>query len=140
MWGGEACRVRDHGKCSAAVARLAAFIADFPQSPNRTHVFQYHDIVKTLDAKVKAMSQRDSAFTHVTACTLAKSPSDSLHQRLQQFRCSPCRSDCYRVERTSSRAGILPLWTATRAAAKNGILVDFRSVCADLTEPDNSHL
>jgi hypothetical protein len=91
-------------------------------------------------AKVKAMSQRDSAFTHVTACTLAKSPSDSLHQRLQQFRCSPCRSDCYRVERTSSRAGILPLWTATRAAAKNGILVDFRSVCADLTEPDNSHL
>jgi len=49
MWGGEACRVRDHGKCSAAVARLAAFIADFPQSPNQTHVLQYHDIVKTLE-------------------------------------------------------------------------------------------
>jgi hypothetical protein len=41
--------VRDHGKCSAAVARLAAFIADFPQSPNQTHVFQYHDIIKTLE-------------------------------------------------------------------------------------------
>jgi hypothetical protein len=41
--------VRDHGKCSAAVARLAAFIADFPQSPNQTHVLQYHDIVKTLE-------------------------------------------------------------------------------------------
>jgi hypothetical protein len=46
-----------------------------------------------------------SAFTHVTACTLAKSPSDSLHQRLQQSRCLHCCSDCYRVERTSSRAG-----------------------------------
>ena len=49
-----------------------------------------------------------SAFTHVTACTLAKSPSDSLHQRLQQFRCLHCCSDCYRVERTSSRAGLSP--------------------------------
>jgi hypothetical protein len=49
-----------------------------------------------------------SAFTHVTACTLAKSPSDSLHQRLQQFRCLHYCSDCYRVERTSSRAGLTP--------------------------------
>jgi len=48
-----------------------------------------------------------SAFTHVTACMLAKSPSDSLHQRLQQSRCLPC---CW-VERTSSRAGMPPLWT-----------------------------
>jgi hypothetical protein len=46
-----------------------------------------------------------TAFTHVTACTLAKSPSDSLHQRLRQFRCLHCRSDCYRVERNSSPAG-----------------------------------
>ncbi len=52
-----------------------------------------------------------SAFTHVTACTLAKSPSDPLHQRLQQSRCLPCCSDCYRVERASSRAGLPPLWT-----------------------------
>jgi hypothetical protein len=36
---------------------------------------------------------------------------DSLHQRLQQSRCLHCCSDCYRVERTSSRAGIPPLWT-----------------------------
>ena len=49
-----------------------------------------------------------SAFTHVTACTLAKSPSDSLHQRLQQSRCLHCCSDCYLVERTSSRAGLTP--------------------------------
>jgi hypothetical protein len=41
--------VRDHGKCSGAVARLVAFLADFPQSPNQTHVSQYHDIVKTLE-------------------------------------------------------------------------------------------
>jgi len=30
---------------------------------------------------------------------------DLLHQRLQQSRCLHCCSDCYRVERTSSRAG-----------------------------------
>jgi hypothetical protein len=34
-----------------------------------------------------------------------------LHQRLQQSRCLRC-SDCYRVERTSFRAGIPQLWTS----------------------------
>src|SRR5438067_11203755 len=48
------------------------------------------------------------AFTHVTACTLAESPSDSLHRKLRQLRCLHCRFDCYRVERTSSRAGVAP--------------------------------
>jgi len=41
----------------------------------------------------------------------ARSPgrlSDPLHQRLQQSRCLHCCSDCYRVERTSSRAGLTP--------------------------------
>ena len=33
---------------------------------------------------------------------------DLLHQRLQQSRCLPCCSDCYRVERTSSRADLTP--------------------------------
>src|SRR5260370_36548463 len=56
------------------------------------------------------------AFTQITACTLAKSPCDSLHQRLQQFRCLHRCSDCYRVERTSSRAGIPPLWTSAFTA------------------------
>src|SRR6266849_138192 len=44
----------------------------------------------------------------------ARSPSrlsDPLHQRLQQSRCLHRCSDCYRLERTSSRAGIPPLWT-----------------------------
>ena len=49
-----------------------------------------------------------SAFTHVTACTLAESPSDSLHRKLRQLRCLHCRFDCYRVERTGSRAGVAP--------------------------------
>src|SRR5438132_11822777 len=49
-----------------------------------------------------------SAFTHVTACTLAESPSDPLHRKLRQLRCLRCRFDCYRVERTSSRAGVAP--------------------------------
>jgi hypothetical protein len=49
-----------------------------------------------------------SAFTHVTACTLAKSPSDPLHRGLRQLCCLRCRLDCFRVERTSSRAGVSP--------------------------------
>ena len=65
-----------------------------------------------------------SAFTHVTACTLAKSPSDPLHQSLQQSRCLHCCSDCYRVERTSSRAGLTPavdhhLFTAHPVTRRN---------------------
>jgi hypothetical protein len=49
-----------------------------------------------------------SAFTHVMACTLAESPSDPLHRKLRQLRCLRRRFDCYRVERTSSRAGVAP--------------------------------
>jgi hypothetical protein len=49
-----------------------------------------------------------SAFTHVMACTLAGSPSDPFHRKLRQLRCLHCRFDCYRVERTSSRAGVAP--------------------------------
>jgi len=56
-----------------------------------------------------------SGFEACTAFPLLRpacSPSrhsDPLHQRLQQLRCLRCCSDCYRVERTSSRAGIPPL-------------------------------
>src|SRR5215470_3069719 len=42
------------------------------------------------------------------ACTLAESPSDPFHRKLRQLRCLHCRFDCYRVERTSSRAGVPP--------------------------------
>jgi hypothetical protein len=49
-----------------------------------------------------------SAFTHVTACTLAESPSDPFNRKLRQLRCLRCRFDCYRAERTSSRAGVSP--------------------------------
>ena len=49
-----------------------------------------------------------SAFTHVMACTLAESPCDPLHRKLRQVCCLRRRFDCYRVERTSSRAGVAP--------------------------------
>src|SRR5438105_12220135 len=44
---------------------------------------------------------------------------DPLHQRLQQSRCLHCCSDCYRVERTSSRAGLPPLWTGAFHGARS---------------------
>ena len=49
-----------------------------------------------------------SAFTHVMACTLAESPSDPLHRKLRPLRYLCSRFGCYRVERTSSRAGVAP--------------------------------
>jgi hypothetical protein len=49
-----------------------------------------------------------SAFTHVMACTLAESLNDPLHRKLRQLCCLRRRFDCYRVERTSSRAGVPP--------------------------------
>src|SRR5262245_59659471 len=49
-----------------------------------------------------------SAFIHVMACTLAESPSDLFHRKLRQPRYLRRRFDCYRVERTSSRAGVSP--------------------------------
>jgi len=42
------------------------------------------------------------------ACTLAESLNDPLHRKLRQLRCLRRRFDCYRVERTSSRAGVAP--------------------------------
>src|SRR5262249_15018060 len=42
------------------------------------------------------------------ACLLAESPSDPFHRELRQLRCLHYRLDCYRVERTSSRAGVVP--------------------------------
>src|SRR5215472_8238685 len=49
-----------------------------------------------------------SAFTHVMACMLAGSPSNPFHRKLRQLRYLRRRFDCYRVERTSSRAGVPP--------------------------------
>lgn len=42
-----------------------------------------------------------SAFTHVAACILAKSPSDPLHRRLQPLRYLHDCSGCFRREQKS---------------------------------------
>jgi hypothetical protein len=48
-----------------------------------------------------------SAFTHITACTLAKSLNDPLHQRLQPLRYLHDCSDCFRLEQ-HHRVGFAP--------------------------------
>src|SRR5271157_3401742 len=75
-------------------ARLSPLPAAFP--------------VKSQVGSCNCFFEACSAFTHVTACTLAESPSDPLHRELRQLCCLRCRLDCYRVERTSSRAGVAP--------------------------------
>jgi len=49
-----------------------------------------------------------SAFTWLRPADSPSRLSDLLHRRLQQCRCLHCCSDCYRVERSSSRAGFSP--------------------------------
>src|SRR6266550_4347874 len=52
-----------------------------------------------------------SAFTHVTACTLAPSPiRDALYRRLQLLRCLHSCSGCFRLER--SPGGTCTHWKA----------------------------
>jgi hypothetical protein len=56
---------------------------------------------------------QDTPLTLRLACSPSHL-SDPLHRRLRRFRFLYRRSDCFRVERTSSRAGLsLPLWINT---------------------------
>ena len=111
-----------HAAITAGTSRVAPgplclhAVANTPAGPMETcSLIRFHRLRLSPNRRrvgpCIALFEACSAFTHVTACTLAKSPSDSLHQRLQQSRCLHCCSDCYRVERTSSRAGLPPLWT-----------------------------
>jgi hypothetical protein len=56
----------------------------------------------------KTLFEACSAFTLLRPTDLPSRLRDPLHQRLQQLRCLRCCSDCYRVERTSSRTGFSP--------------------------------
>lgn len=58
-----------------------------------------------------------SAFTHVAACTLAKSLYDPLHRRLQPLRYLHDCSDCYRLERKSP-GGIRTHWKSAALARR----------------------
>lgn len=71
-----------------------------------------------------------SAFTHVAACTLAKSPSDPLHRRLQPLRYLHDCSDCYRLERKSP-GGFRTHWKSAalaRRTSNSGVQVPVVSV------------
>src|SRR5260370_37100205 len=99
-------RVAHDPLCVHAIANTPAGLMEFFFSSRRRHTRFKCDW--SSDVCSSDLFGACSAFTKVTACTLAKSPSDSLHQRLQQFRCLHYCSDCYRVERTSSRTGLTP--------------------------------
>src|SRR5262245_24938816 len=62
---------------------------------------------------------------------------DLLHQRLQQSRCLHRCSDCYRVERTSSRAGLTPavdhhLFTAHAVSSFTRSYREFSRFCVSI--------
>jgi AraC-like DNA-binding protein len=55
----------------------------------------------------KAASQ-PICITATVSLSMLSRQNDPLHRRLRQLRSVRCRFDCYRVERTSSRAGVSP--------------------------------
>src|ERR1039457_3278965 len=69
------------------------------------------------------------------ACTLAESPSDPFHRKLRQLCCLRCRFDCYRVERTSSRAGVAPAEVQRLFTAH--FYVNYAAGCR--SEPEHAH-
>ena len=79
---------------------------ELPVDPDRDHRWGF--LCKSQVGSCNRFFGACSAFTHVTACTLAESPSDPFHRKLRPLRCLCRRFDCYRVERTSSRAGVAP--------------------------------
>ena len=58
-------------------------------------------------------------FTFVAAYPLAGPPSGPLHRRLRRLRHLHRRSDCYRLERLSCRAGISPAEDPSLSTAHN---------------------
>ena len=59
-------------------------------------------------APTSIVSRPHRKFTCVAACLFAEPPSGSLHRRFRRFRCLHRRSDCFRLERPSCRAGLAP--------------------------------
>jgi hypothetical protein len=99
-----------HGPlCLHAVANTPAGLMEFVRSYHSTNF----GLPSNRDGSAPALRFSRPAQRLLTlrpACSPGRLR-DPLHQRLQQSRCLHCCSDCYRVERTSSRAGLPPLWT-----------------------------
>src|SRR6266567_1964175 len=76
-------------------ARLSSSTAAFPvKKPGRLLQLFFRGLLSV-------HSRYDLHAHRVALC-------DPLHRRLRQLVCLCCRFDCYRVERTSSRAGVTP--------------------------------
>ena len=96
--------------CLHAVANTPAGRMEFVRSYHSLRFGLPHNRGGSAPALVFSRPAQRS-LTLRPACSPSRH-SDPLHQRLQQSRCLHRCSDCYRVERTSSRAGIPPLWTS----------------------------
>ncbi len=82
-----------HAVATTPAQRLGAYFAHFP-SPISLPRSRSRVGLRIV------LFEACSAFTRVTACTLARSPiRDSLHQRLQPFRYLHSCSGCFRLER-----------------------------------------
>ena len=112
-----------HAVVSTPAELQSAFVADFPCNAGLPHL-------SVGSASASIVSGPHRAFTCVTACIFAGSPSDPFHRRLRRIRCLLRRFDCYWAS-DPSQAGLPPaeIHTHSRRTDKSNysILIPFFS-------------
>ena len=86
-------------------------------------------------APTSSIFEACSAFTHVTACLLATSPSDVFSRRLRRFCHLHRRSDSYQLERPSCRMGIAPIEEPNLSRRTDMHCQPWQSFVGDLRQP-----
>src|SRR5690242_12413904 len=81
-----------HAVPSTPAEVWAASVACFPHTARLPHW-------SARSSSASTFSRPHRAFTCVTACCFAESPSDPFHRRLRQLRFLCCRFDCYWAKR-----------------------------------------
>ena len=113
MTGVQTCALPIYAVATTPAQRLGAYFALFP---SRISLPRNGGRVGLRIVLFEACS----AFTHVTACTLASSPiRDTLHQRLQPLCYLHSCSGCFRLER--SPGGSLTHWESAALARRTPI-------------------
>jgi len=118
-----ASRVAPDLLCLHAVAITPAG----PRGPVRSYYPPDFDLPRPIGGSAPASNcfEACSAFTHVTAYRLAESLLQPFPSEASGLRYLHRRSDCYRVERTSSRAGLSPAEDQRLSRRTNGSLLSW---------------
>ena len=122
---------------STPVELQSAFVTDFLCNIGLPRV-------SVRSASTTSVSRPHRAFTCVTACIFAGSPSDPFHRRLRRIRCLLRRFDCYWLERplpngNCTRCKSSPLTAHIKDSRPCGSLVTSTPSAACTSGPENAN-